>query len=260
MREGAVDAAQDIAHRSVGRGYHLAALQEQLQPDHRGIYQAMAGRRAGWSAAQIANRLPPVAARYEAWWRHRLLGAVAGRPFPLAEELAWLAHATHAGPGRLVIDVACSEGLYGRFLAAKGAEVWLVDHSPAFLRRALRRCREEGLRELVDVVAAPAQALPFVDACADAVVMGGSLNEIGDAPAAVAEMVRVLRPGGRLCLMSLLPATSRRGRLLQQLLRPGGVVLYGRAETIAMLGGSMRLVEETTDGLVFRLVAERRAR
>ncbi len=255
-----MDTGHDVAPRIVGRGYRLAALREHLQPDHQGIYHAMAGRRAGWSAAQIINRVPFVARRYEAWWRQGLLRAVAGRPLLLAEELAWLRRTADVGPGQLVIDVGCSEGLYGRSLAALGAEVWLVDHSPAFLRQALRRCRAEGLREQVDVMAAPAQALPFADACADAVVMGGSLNEIGDAPAAVAEMVRVLRPGGRLCLMSLLPATSRRGRLMQSVVRPGGVAFYGRAETITMLGGSMRLLGGERDGLVFRLAAEKRLR
>ena len=133
----------------------MAALQDHLQPDRRGIYNAMGGRRAGWNAAQISNRLPPVAARYEAWWRSRLMALVSGGALSQAEELAWLREGAQIHSGQLVIDVACSEGLYGRSLAAQGTEVWLVDHSRAFLRRALRRCRENGLREQVDVVQAP---------------------------------------------------------------------------------------------------------
>lgn len=225
-----------------------------------GIVDGMGGRRASFSPAQLVNRLTPTTWIYESLWRVRSLGLLAGRPFDIAEELAELQDAV--GPaldgGRgLVLDVACSEGLYGRHLAAEGADVVLIDHSRPFLRKALRRCEAEGTIGQVDAVRALAAHLPFADGCADAAVMGGSLNEIGDEAAALAEMVRVLRPGGRLFLMSLVPGTTGRAKALQAMAAPNGIRFPTAARTIAWLGGSMRLVSEHCDGVVLRVAAEK---
>ncbi len=235
-----------------------------------GIIDAMGTHRMARTPAQLLNRTAPVARGYEALWRTRALGLLAGRPLPIEEELAELltavspvlpadvaAGARAAGERPVVLDAACSEGLYGRHLAHHGAEVVLVDHSRAFLRSALRRCRAEGVAEHVTAVRAPVQHLPRPDTSVDAVVMGGSLNEIGDRVAAMAELVRVLRPGGRLFTMSLVPATGRVGRAVQAALRCSGVTFPRRAETVALLGPSMRLVDERLDGIVLRLTAEK---
>lgn len=225
-----------------------------------GILDAMDGRRASRTPAQLLNRLPPVARLYERCWRVRSLTLLAGRRFPIAEELAEVTTALDGalGPGALVVDVACSEGLYGRHAARAGAAVALVDHSVAFLRRAQARCDAEGIGARVELVRALAAHLPFADGSADAVVMGGSLNEIGDAAAALAEAVRVVRPGGRLFLMSLVPDRSGPGRLAQALTAPAGIRYPSPAETVALLGPGVRLLDERLDGVVLRLTAERR--
>jgi SAM-dependent methyltransferase len=238
------------------------------RPD--GILDAMGPERAPRTPAQLINRLAPVARSYEWLWRRHALGALAGRPFPVAEELAELEAAVllalpGGGPGSpggtaerpLVVDVACSEGLYGRHLARHGSGVILVDHSVAFLRAARRRARAEGVADRIDAVRALAQRLPMHDAVADAVVMGGSLNEIGQMGPAVAELVRVLRPGGRLFCMSLVRAATPAGRAVQAALGPAGIRFPRRAETVALLGPSMRLVDERLDGVVLRLTAEK---
>lgn len=231
-------------------------------PDEDGVIDAMAGRRALRTPAQLVNRLVPTTWIYESVWRVRSLGLLSGRPFPVAEELAELDAAVGAGPGTVAVDVACSEGLYGRHLAAQGAEVYLVDHSRPFLRKALHRCRKEGCLDRVTAVRALAQHLPFADGSVDAAVMGGSLNEIGDQRAAVAEMARILRPGGRLFLMSLVAATpggtaGRGVRLGQALSGPSGIVFPTPAQTVALLGPDLRLVSERLDGVVLRLTAQR---
>lgn len=231
-------------------------------PDADGIIDAMGGRRALRTPAQLVNRLVPTTWIYESLWRVRSLGLLSGRPFPVAEELAELDAAVRPGPGMVAVDVACSEGLYGRHLAAQGAAVYLVDHSRPFLRKALRRCRTEGSLERVTAVRALAQHLPFADGSVDAAVMGGSLNEIGDRLVAVAELARILRPGGRLFLMSLVAAvpggTSSRGvRVGQALSGPSGIAFPTPAETVALLGPHLRLVSERLDGVVLRLTAER---
>ncbi len=239
----------------------LAGFIGPIARDDDGIIEAMAARHASWNPAQLVNRLTVTARLYESVWRVRSLGLLAGRAFPVGEELAELAAAVQPAleGGGVVLDVACSEGLYGRHLAHGGAEVVLIDHSSPFLRRALQRCALEDIGDRVDAVRALAAHLPFSDGSVDAVVMGGSLNEIGDEAAALAEMVRVLRPGGRLFCMSLVPADSGAARLAQLLAGPNGIRFPTSARTVAWLGSSMRLVEERRDGIVLRITAEKRS-
>jgi len=252
MRPQAVPARRAVPARLVG-------FVGPIVRDADGIIDAMGGRHALRNPAQLVNRLPLTARIYESLWRVRSLGLLSGRPFPVADELAELEAGVRPalGPGAVVADVAASEGLYGRHLAHCGAEVVFIEHAVPFLRRALRRCAAEGISDRVDAVRALAAHLPFEDDCMDAVVMGGSLNEIGDEAAALAEMVRVLRPGGRLFLMSLVPATSRIARLAQALAGPGGIRFPTAGRTVAWLGPSMRVIDERVDGVVLRLVAEK---
>jgi len=62
------------------------------------------------------------------------------------------------------------------------------------------------------------------------VVMGGSLNEIGDAGRALAELRRILAPGGRCVMMGLGQAESGAGRALQRVLAAGGGAFWSLAE------------------------------
>jgi ubiquinone/menaquinone biosynthesis C-methylase UbiE len=74
-----------------------------------------------------------------------------------------------------------------------------VDLSPAML--AVARHRADELRRAVELREADAQALPFPDAAFDTVVCTLGLSSIPDDRAAVGQMFRVLRPGGRLLLL-----------------------------------------------------------
>lgn len=85
-----------------------------------------------------------------------------------------------------------------------GVEVAGVELSPAMLAPAQRRVREREGRDSgfrAGLCEADAQALPFADASFDTVVCTLSLCNIPDEATAVAEMARVLRPGGRLLLL-----------------------------------------------------------
>jgi 2-polyprenyl-6-hydroxyphenyl methylase/3-demethylubiquinone-9 3-methyltransferase len=107
--------------------------------------------------------------------------------------------------GRLVLDAGCGGGLVARELAAAGAEVVGVDRSLGSLgvaRRAVGRRgpgNPEGVPRLVGSFR-PAQGhlerLPFADGSFGAVVAADVLEHVPDLPAAVAELARVLAPGG----------------------------------------------------------------
>jgi 2-polyprenyl-6-hydroxyphenyl methylase/3-demethylubiquinone-9 3-methyltransferase len=93
--------------------------------------------------------------------------------------------------GRRVLDAGCGGGLVARELAAAGAEVVGVDRSLGSLGVA-RRAAGGSFH--------PAQGrlerLPFGDASFDAVVAADVLEHLPDLPTAVAELARVLAPGG----------------------------------------------------------------
>jgi 2-polyprenyl-6-hydroxyphenyl methylase/3-demethylubiquinone-9 3-methyltransferase len=87
-----------------------------------------------------------------------------------------------------------------------------------FLQQAQKR-----MTKPFTLVQADVSAMPFEDACFDAIVCGGSLNEMLDLPACLAELARVLKPGGRMWQMYLRRAEGPLGRLLQGLLRLSGI-------------------------------------
>lgn len=98
---------------------------------------------------------------------------------------------------RLTLDVGCGEGRFCRKLAAHGLTAVGVDPTAALVATA--RARDAGGR----YVRAPAEQLPFKAAAFDQVISYLTLIDIADLPAAIAEMVRVLRPGGRLLIANL---------------------------------------------------------
>ena len=97
-----------------------------------------------------------------------------------------------------VLEVAIGTGLNLPLYPAE-ARVTGVDLSPEML--ALTKDRSAELGREVELLEADAEALPFPDASFDTVVCTLSLCAIPDERAAIAEMRRVLRPGGRLLLL-----------------------------------------------------------
>jgi ubiquinone/menaquinone biosynthesis C-methylase UbiE len=104
----------------------------------------------------------------------------------------------------------------------QGIRLTGVDFSPAMLQLARRQADRLGRQ--VDLRLGDAQALDLPDASFDTVVCTFSLCAIPDERRAIAEMRRVLRPGGRLLLLDHVAGISRRVRavqwLLEQVTRP----------------------------------------
>jgi SAM-dependent methyltransferase len=106
-------------------------------------------------------------------------------------------------PGRLTLDVGCGEGRVSRDLSRLGHRVVAVDASPAMATSALTH--PDGT---APVVVGDAARLPAADDVADCVVAFMSLQDVDGLEQAVAEIGRVMRPGGRLVMAITHPANT----------------------------------------------------
>jgi len=95
--------------------------------------------------------------------------------------------------GRVVLDAGCGGGLVAAGLAKAGATVVGLDLSVPSLAVA-----DRAVPERFAPVAARLERLPLADGAVDAVVAADVLEHVGDLPAVVAELARVLAPGGLL--------------------------------------------------------------
>ena len=98
-------------------------------------------------------------------------------------------------PGQRILDIAAGTGASSVALARSGAEVVAADFSPGMIAEGQRR--HGGVPNL-SFVEADATALPFGDAEFDTVTISFGLRNVNDPRAALAEMRRVAKPGGRL--------------------------------------------------------------
>jgi ubiquinone/menaquinone biosynthesis C-methylase UbiE/uncharacterized protein YbaR (Trm112 family) len=205
------------------------------------------------SPAQFTNVLPVTAWGYERIWRPRALTVLAGEDFGYERELPLIVEMLAPQRGGLYIDIACSNGLYARALGQavgeRGGAVIGIDHALPMLQEARASARRAGFA--ISYVRASAQALPFSHAAAAGVAMGGSLNEIGDAPQALREMRRVLAADGRGALMNLVRSASTAGAALQSLFALGGIDFWPLPmlnEALAQAG--FRVVRQEQHGVV----------
>ncbi|ONI84890.1 SAM-dependent methyltransferase [Saccharothrix sp. ALI-22-I] len=104
-----------------------------------------------------------------------------------------------------------------------------LDFSPAMLDRARARAAELGLA--VTLREGDAQALPFADASFDTVVCTLGLCGFPDDRASIAEMHRVLRPGGKLLLLDHVGSHHKPINLVQRLLGKITVRMIGDHQT-----------------------------
>ena len=101
--------------------------------------------------------------------------------------------------GRLV-DIGCGNGAQTLLLADRAERLTGVDIDDRFVADFRRAVAARGLAERIDAVAAAGAAVPLPDGCADAVTCFTVLEHVPDEAAALAEMRRLLKPGGRLVL------------------------------------------------------------
>jgi demethylmenaquinone methyltransferase / 2-methoxy-6-polyprenyl-1,4-benzoquinol methylase len=115
-----------------------------------------------------------------------------------------LAVAAVVRPRDRVLDACCGTGDLALAARAAGADVVGLD----FSERMLERARTKG--SVVEWVQGDVLALPFDDASFDAATVGFGVRNVVDLERALAELRRVLRPGGRLAILEI---TKPRGLL-----------------------------------------------
>lgn len=106
------------------------------------------------------------------------------------------------GPGepKRALDIGCGAGVTSVELARRGYAVDAIDTSPAMVERTRRLAREHGLESAIEAGVGDVHALPSSAGRFDLVVALGVIPWIEEPAPAVAEMARVVRPGGRVIL------------------------------------------------------------
>src|SRR6478752_902587 len=144
----------------------------------------------GKDPSQVSAMFDRVAARYD---RTNTVLSMGNAPL-------WRVATTRAvapKPGERILDVAAGTGTSSASLAKSGATVVAADFSPGMID--VGRERQAHVPNLV-FVEADATALPFDDESFDAVTISFGLRNVNEPKRALAEFLRVTKPGGRLVI------------------------------------------------------------
>lgn len=192
------------AHPDVSKGYlDLLAAQPEL-PRNTGVIQA------AW-ASGLGSRLYDAAQSFA----RKVAGAWQLPLDWLSIPSGGVALDVGSGPGNVTASLARAAGVGGLALG--------IDISEPMLARAV----SAAAGPQVGFLRADARRLPFRDGVFDAVISLAVLQLVPEPPAAVAEMVRVLRPGGRIAIMV---PTAGNVPALFRLLPNGGARFFAEDE------------------------------
>lgn len=204
-------------------------------PDASGGYIDLLGEAAprptGFAPMLMNSGVLPMV--YERWWRpgwgRLLTGMWRSDEHRLARQLLGLE------PGVRVLDVACGPGNFTRDFARAVAPSGLavgIDASTTMLERAVR----DTPGGEAAYVRGDAVLLPFRDATFDAVCCFAALHMFAEAERALDHMARVLRPGGRVALLTSRRRDPQPLRTLDSIGgRLSGQRMFGEREIVHML-------------------------
>ena len=154
--------------------------------------------------------------------------------------------AVPADAGARVLDVACGPGIITAALAPVVREVVALDVTPEMLAKARQRCAEAGVAN-VSFREGSATALPFPDASFDTVVTRLSIHHFEAPRGPVAEMARVLKPGGTLVVADVvsseLAEESELHNAIEILRDPSHVRMLPASELGALIEGAGLTIE-----------------
>lgn len=164
-------------------------------------------------------------------------------------------HALSPGPGEVILDVGAGKGaVASRVRQASNVEVWAAEPEGA---RVATMGRESPA--VIGVVAA-AEWLPFPDAFFDKSYATLSLHHFADASAALGEIARVVKVGGRLVVLEVDPRSAK-GRLFRIIGRLMGEKMIVRSQEqlseIVTSTGRFRVEHPVSQGSYYLLQAAR---
>ncbi|MCE5280860.1 MAG: class I SAM-dependent methyltransferase [Deltaproteobacteria bacterium] len=145
------------------------------------------------------------------------------RPIQQRLEMAWFAKRAGIAPGSRILEVGCGRGAGARLIreAFRPSELHAMDLDIAMIGRA-GRYLDAGARRGITFFVGDCSRLPCRDRSFDALFGFGVLHHIPDWQGALAEIVRVLRPGGTYAFEELYPALYGNVLTKQLLLHPAG--------------------------------------
>ncbi|MEQ8267879.1 MAG: methyltransferase domain-containing protein [Parvibaculum sp.] len=132
-------------------------------------------------------------------------------------------------PGMTLLDAGCGTGRFGCFLRALEPEIdlTLLDASPAMLSRI----RDGEAR----VIKGCLTDLPFLDDAFDAAVATWSLETLAEPACGLGELMRVIKPGGTLCIAICVEPEQRPDPLTMWLMRRVRKKWSGRQQSVGLL-------------------------
>ncbi|MEV6876616.1 methyltransferase domain-containing protein [Amycolatopsis sp. NPDC051128] len=161
---------------------------------------------------------------YERYWRPALGRALKG-PFgpSMAGEVRLATEFLRPRPGDTVLDVACGTGRFTRaFGAAVGPDGLAIGLDGA--RTMLTKAVAEGGPDTLAYLRADAVRLPLKESTVDGVCCFAALHMFAEPETALDSFARVLKPEGRIVLLT----TARRGRQPARLLESAGGIVSGQ--------------------------------
>jgi SAM-dependent methyltransferase len=170
-----------------------------------------------------------------------------------ADGLARTLAAARVLPGMKVLDVACGPGIVACAVALQAAHVTGIDLTPAMIAQA--RERQQNLKlDNIDWHVGDATRLPYADGTFNIVLTRYSFHHMPDPAAALREMKRVCRKGGRIVVIDATPSQETQAAYdRMETLRDRSHASALTLDQLRTLGREARLSEQQIDG--YRLEA-----
>src|SRR5712692_3695465 len=196
-----------IVARAEGTSHLYTMVRDDLDPAARRLWLLVREQVGATPAAAQDQRRLQAALAYRRTKSQEFFSSSAGQWDRVRDELFGdrfhlAALAAFAGGDWTVGDLGCGTGQVAAALAPFVARVVAVDESAAMLQAAKKRLHEF---ENVDLRRGELEALPIDDARLDCATLMLVLHHVPEPEKALAEVARVLRPGGRVVLVDMLP-------------------------------------------------------